>query len=90
MIHPSCVIISSDESRSFIVAKILQWMEVMCIMLLSDLRGDLNSTIIGVVYLSFTNFISIACLIILSRISVVYGFGLARLSLTDVVDSSLG
>ena len=80
MIRPSCVMIFSDESRSFIAVKILQWIDAMLIVLLPDLRGELNSTIIGVVYLSLTNFISVACVIILSRIYVLYGFGLVRLS----------
>ena len=48
----SCVIRLRDESRIFIAAKILQWMYAMFIVLLPDLRGELNSTIIGIVYLS--------------------------------------
>ena len=74
------IMIFSDESRSFIAVKILQWIDTMMIVLLPDLRGELNSTIIGVVYLSLTNCISVACVIILSRIYVLYGFGLVRLS----------
>ena len=62
----------------------------MLMILFPDLRGELNSTIMGVVYLSYTNFISVACLIILSRISVLYGFGLAMLSVTDVMKFSFG
>ena len=90
MIRPSCVMILSDESRSFIAVKILQWIDAMLIVLLPDLRRELNSTIIGVVYLSLTNFISVACLIILSCILVLYGLGLVRLSLMDVMESSSG
>ena len=65
-------------------------MDAILIVLLPDLMGELNSTTIGVVYLSFTNFISFACLIIRSRMSVLYGFGLVRLSMTEVVVSSSG
>ena len=90
MIRPSSVMILSDESRSFIAAKILQWMDTMFIVLLPDLRGELNSRIIGVGYLSFANFISVACLIIRSRISMLYGLGLVRLLLTDVMECSSG
>ena len=42
------------------------------------------------VYLSFTNLISVACLIMRSRMSVFYEFNLVRLSATKVVDFSLG
>ena len=59
-------------------------MDAILIVLLYDLMGELNSTTIGVVYLSFTNLISVACLIIRSRIPVLYGFGSVRLSLTEV------
>ena len=90
MIRPSSVMILSDESRSFIAAKILQWMDTMFIALLPDLRGELNSRIIGVGYLSFANFISVACLIIRSRISMLDGLGLVRLLLTDVMECSSG
>ena len=62
----------------------------MFIVLLPDLRGELNSTIIGVVYLSFTNFISVVYLIIRSRVSMLYGLGLVKLSLTEVIDSYAG
>ena len=79
-----------NESRIFIVAKILQWMDAMFIVLLPDLRGELNYAIIGAVYLSFTNFISVACLIMRSRMYVLYVFSLVRLSATEVVDSSSG
>ena len=65
-------------------------MDAILIVLLPDLMGELNSTTIGVVYLSFTNLISVACLIIRSRMSVLYGFGLVRLSLAEVRVSSLG
>ena len=88
IIRPSCAMILINESRSFIAAKILQWMDVMFMVLFPVLRGELNSTIIGVVYLSFTNLISVACLLIPSRIPVLYGFGLVRLSVTDVMESS--
>ena len=90
MIRTSCVMILIDESRSFIAAKILQWMDAMFMVLFPVLRGELNSTIIGVVYLSFTNLISVACLIIISRISVLYGFDLVRLSVTNMIESSSG
>ena len=79
-----------DESRIFIAAKILQWMDTMFIVLLPDLRGELKSTIIGVVYLSFTNLINVACVIMRSRMSMLYGFGVVRLSATVVDDSSSG
>ena len=42
------------------------------------------------VYLSFTNLISVAYLIIRSLISKLYGFYLVRLSATELVDSSSG
>ena len=90
MIRPSCVMILSDESRSFIAEKILQWMDVIFIVLLSDLIGEINCTIIGGVYLSFTNFISVACLIILFLMSLLYGLGVVRLSLVAVIESSSG
>ena len=90
IIRPSCAMILINESRSFIAAKILQWMDVMFMVLFPDLRGELNSTIMGAIYLSFTNLISVTCLIILSRISVLYGFDLVRLLVTDVMKSSSG
>ena len=62
-------------------------MDAMLIVLLPDFNGELNSTIIGVVYLSFTNFISVACLIILSLISLLYGLDLVRLLLVDMIES---
>ena len=90
MIRPSCIMMLSDESRSFVAAKILQWLDTIFMVLFPVLGGELNSTIIGVVYLSFTNLISVACLIIISRISVLYGFGLVRLSVTNMMKYSSG
>ena len=43
-------------SKIFIAAKILQWIDAMLIALFPDFSGELNSTITGVVYLSFTIF----------------------------------
>ena len=48
-------------------------MEVMLIVLFPDFSGELNSTIIGVAYLSFTNFISVAFLIMRSCMLVLCG-----------------
>ena len=80
----------SDRSKIFIATKILQWMEVMLTVLFPDFSGELNSTIIGVVYLSFTNFISVACLIIRSCMSVLYRLGLVRDSGLESTSSSSG
>ena len=65
-------------------------MEAMLIVLFPDFRGELNSTIIGVVYMSFTNFISVACLIMRSRISVFYGLGLVEESVLELISSLSG
>ena len=72
-----------DGSKIFIAAKILQWMDTILIVLLPDFSGELNSTIIGFVYLYFPNFISVACLIIRSRMSVLYRLCLVRDSVPE-------
>ena len=77
-----------EGSKIFIAAKILQCMEAMLIVLFPEFKGELNSIIIGVVYLSFTNFISVACLIMRSRVFVLYGLDLVRKSVPELIFSS--
>ena len=79
-----------DESKILITEKILQWMDATLTVLLPDFSGELSLAIIGVVYLSFTNFIFVACLITRSRMSVLYGFGLVRDSVPESASSSSG
>ena len=63
-------------------------MEAMLIVLFPEFKGELNSIIIGVVYLSFTNFISVAYLIMRSRVLVLYGLDLVRKSVRKLIFSS--
>ena len=65
-------------------------MDAIFIVLLPDFSGELNSSIIGVVCLSFTNFIFVTCLIMRSRMPVLYGLGLVRNSVPESVSSSSG
>ena len=78
-----------DGFRICIVATNLQWVEVMLIVLFPDFSGELNSKIIDIVYVSFTNFISVAYLVMRSRMSVLFGLGLMRESLPVLTSSSL-
>ena len=77
-----------DEFKIFTTVKILQWTAVMLMVLFPNLRGKLNITVTGVVYLSFTNFVSDACLIMRSRISMLYGLGLVKELAIELMDSS--
>ena len=79
-----------DGSKLFIPSKILQWMDAILTALFPDFSGELDSTIIGVVYLSFTNFIFVACFIMRSRMSVFYGLSLARDAVLESASSSSG
>ena len=79
-----------DESKILITEKILQWMDATLTVLLPDFSGELSLAIIGVVYLSFTNFIFVACLIMRSRMSVLYGLSLARDAVLKSTSSSSG
>ena len=60
---PACVMSLTEESKIFVATKILHWITAMLIVLSPDVSGELNSIVTGVVYLSFTNFIYDACLI---------------------------
>ena len=59
-------------------------------LLFPDFRGELSSKIIGVVYLSLPNFISVACLIMRSHMSVWCGSGLVRDSTSEVIEPFSG
>ena len=62
----------------------------MLIVLSPNLSSELNSIVTGVVYLSFTNFISDAYLIIWSLISLLYIFvvGMVAIDLVDLSSES--
>ena len=62
-------------------------MTMTLMVLFPDLRGEPNSAVTGAVYMSFTNFISDACLTIPSRISILYGLSLVRKSSTELMNS---
>lgn len=85
-----CVMSLREDSKISIAAKSLQWIAAMLTVLCPAFRGKINSTIIGVVHLSLTHFIPMAYLIMRSRISVLYGLGLVRESMSELIESSSG
>ena len=71
---PSCVMSLTVESKSFTAIKILQWVAVIWIMLSPGFSGELDSTVMGVVYRSLKKLISDVFLIMRSLISVMHRF----------------